>query len=108
MSELKTTYYNKAIKQWAIERQLDKAEPSKQMLKLIEEVGELASGIAKNKEDLIKDSLGDVYVVLLILSLQLGYDLDKCIEQAYNEIKDRKGQIQNGVFVKESDSNGEI
>ena len=34
---------NNAIKRWAINRGLDKAEPSKQMLKLIEEVGELLS-----------------------------------------------------------------
>lgn len=94
---------NNAIKRWAINRGLDKAEPSKQMLKLIEEVGELASGIAKGKKDLIIDSLGDVYVVLYILSIQLKLDFETCVEIAYDEIKDRKGIIKNGVFVKEKD-----
>lgn len=35
------------IKEWATERKLDEAQPEKQMLKLIEEVGELAQGLAK-------------------------------------------------------------
>jgi len=94
---------NNAIKRWAINRGLDKAEPSKQMLKLIEEVGELASGIAKGKKDLIIDSLGDIYVVLYILSIQLKLDFETCVEIAYDEIKDRKGIMKNGVFVKEKD-----
>ena len=94
---------NNAIKKWAINRGLDKAEPSKQMLKLIEEVGELASGIAKGKKDLIIDSLGDIYVVLYILSIQLKLDFETCVEIAYDEIKDRKGIMKNGVFVKEKD-----
>ena len=94
---------NNAIKRWEINRGLDKAEPSKQMLKLIEEVGELASGIAKGKKDLIIDSLGDIYVVLYILSIQLKLDFETCVEIAYDEIKDRKGIIKNGVFVKEKD-----
>lgn len=94
---------NNAIKRWAINRGLDKAEPSKQMLKLIEEVGELAGGIAKGKKDLIIDSLGDIYVVLYILSIQLKLDFETCVEIAYDEIKDRKGIMKNGVFVKEKD-----
>ena len=94
---------NNAIKKWAINRGLDKADPSKQMLKLIEEVGELASGIAKGKKDLIIDSLGDIYVVLYILSIQLKLDFETCVEIAYDEIKDRKGIMKNGVFVKEKD-----
>lgn len=94
---------NNSIKRWAINRGLDKAEPSKQMLKLIEEVGELAGGIAKGKKDLIIDSLGDIYVVLYILSIQLKLDFETCVEIAYDEIKDRKGIMKNGVFVKEKD-----
>lgn len=29
--------------------------------------------------------------------------LEECVQVAYNDIKDRKGQMINGVFVKESD-----
>lgn len=91
------------IKQWAIDRNLHTANPDKQMLKLFEELGELAEGMAKDKPEQITDSIGDVYVVLTILSLQLGINIEDCIAEAYDEIKDRKGRMVDGVFVKEAD-----
>ena len=93
----------KQIQKWAIDRNLNTAEPSKQFLKVSEEIGELAQGMAKNKQEQIQDSIGDVYVTLVVLALQLNLDIEKCIEIAYEEIKDRKGKMINGVFVKESD-----
>lgn len=151
------------VEQWFVDRNLDKAEPSKQFLKLMEEAGELFEGIAKNDKALIKDAIGDIQVVLIGLEMQLenqegrpgqsdleGYLLafvsalgmyagylanpdnkkaefsfalakgftptllkeiaqsfnttpEECLEIAYNEIKDRKGKLINGVFVKEED-----
>lgn len=91
------------IEEWAKERNLHTADPAKQMLKLGEEFGELCQGMAKNKPDQIEDSIGDMYVVLTILSMQLGLDIGLCISGAYAEIKDRKGEMVNGVFVKEAD-----
>ena len=92
------------IKQWARERNLHKADPSKQMLKLGEEFGELCEAIAKNrKKAAAKDAIGDMIVVLTILSMQLGVSIEECIEIAYDEIKYRKGKMIDGVFVKESD-----
>ena len=70
---------------------------------LIEEIGELAKGINKQKNILIEDSVGDSLVVLIILCQQLGFDLKECLQTAYNEIKDRKGKMIDGTFVKESD-----
>lgn len=91
------------IEEWAKARNLHTADPAKQMLKLGEEFGELCQGMAKNKPDQIEDSIGDMYVVLTILSMQLGLDIGHCISGAYAEIKDRKGEMVNGVFVKEAD-----
>ena len=91
------------IKKWAIDRGIQSGNPEAQMVKLLEEAGELASGINKNKLDLIIDSIGDVYVVLVILCMQLGLDINDCIRVAYYEIKDRKGKMINGTFVKEED-----
>lgn len=91
------------IRQWFRDRNLDTADPKAQMLKLIEETGELAEGIAKNRPEQIEDSIGDIYVVLVGLSLQLGLKIEDCINIAYEEIKDRKGKMINGVFVKDSD-----
>ena len=33
----------------------------------------------------------------------LGYDFDECFELAYQEIKNRKGKMVNGTFVKSED-----
>lgn len=91
------------VEQWFIDRNLDKADPDKQMLKLFEEVGEIASGMARNDIHEVKDGIGDVLVVLIGLSLQLEVSIQECLNIAYNEIKDRKGKLVNGVFVKETD-----
>lgn len=104
----KQEYYNvmsltKLIEKWAIDRGLDTADPNKQMLKLMEEVGELAQGIVKNNQHQIYDSIGDVYVALVILTWQMGWQIEYCIHAAWNEIKDRKGKLINGTFIKEED-----
>lgn len=91
------------IKQWAIDRGLDAADPAKQMLKLGEEYGELCRSLVVKNTSQVIDAIGDMYVVLVVLSMQLGLDIDDCINQAYEEIKDRKGRMINGVFVKDAD-----
>lgn len=91
------------IRAWSVERNLHDADPNKQALKLGEEAGELFEGLAKSDEALIKDAIGDIYVVLTILSQQLGFTIEECIEVAYGEIKDRRGKLVEGIFVKEDD-----
>lgn len=151
------------VQQWSIDRGLDKADSKKQLLKLYEEFGELASGIAKGNKEVVKDSIGDVVVVLIILAQQQGLEkisdfniicnhlqpsdlmpqvsetiglislrvrrtkdeieepivrlisylrtiaksenlnFEDCLSQAWNEIKDRKGKLIDGVWVKEED-----
>lgn len=158
----------KNIEQWAEDRNLHTADPIKQYDKLIEEFGELMKGINKQDMSMIKDSIGDMYVVLVVMGRQLGLsmtdllkekrvdtlrpqhstfgyvrvlnrladnmqsnefydgyvfiwnasDIEKqlirtcgeynisfmdCVGLAYNEIKDRKGKMINGKFVKEAD-----
>ena len=102
-TEAETEDITELIKKWAIDRGIQSGNPEAQMVKLLEEAGELASGINKNKLDLIIDSIGDVYVVLVILCMQLGLDINDCIRVAYYEIKDRKGKMVDGIFVKEKD-----
>lgn len=93
----------KLIEKWAREKNLDIAEPEKQMLKVVEEVGEVAAALARNNKNDLRDGIGDVVVTLVILAMQNDMDLYECLNQAYNEIKDRKGKNVNGVFVKEAD-----
>lgn len=151
------------VQQWSVDRGLDKADSKKQMLKLYEEFGELASGLAKGNKEVVKDSIGDVVVVLIILAQQQGIEkisdfcvifdhlsindlmpraaeliglislrirktndeieeyivrlisclrtvakyenlkFEDCLSQAWNEIKDRKDKLIDGVWVKEGD-----
>lgn len=172
MSDLKKLIKN--IEQWAEDRNLiEGSTPQKQFIKLMEEFGELCSGVAKNKPDVIKDSIGDCFVVMVILAKQnhidsvletisnldsfqpvfeldveeiiaetvvslgmlasklMGQNLEMttkvdaifgwpclslklisrkynlmltdCVQAAWDEIKDRKGRMIDGVFVKEGD-----
>lgn len=64
------------ILEWAKEKDLLKFENApKQRLKLLEEVGETARAILKNKTDEIKDGIGDIFVVLVILAEQLNKNI---------------------------------
>lgn len=74
-----------------------------QFMKVTEELGELAEGINKDKPEQVKDSLGDVLVTLILLAEDLGLNLLDCLNSAWNEIKDRKGEVKDGSFVKEED-----
>ena len=89
------------IKQWAKDRNLHEQDPKVQLSKLMEESGELARAILKEEINEQIDAIGDITVVLIVLSMQLGLDYSKCVELAYNEIKDRKGKIVDGVYIKE-------
>lgn len=91
------------IRVWAAYRGLDIADSNKQILKLGEEYGELCAAVARGHEEAATDAIGDMFVVLTILSLQRGIPIETCVMQAYQEIKDRKGEMVNGVFVKEAD-----
>ena len=93
----------KLVEKWSKDRDLHKAESSKQFLKVSEEVGEVASALARGQVEELKDGIGDVIVTLIILAQQQGLSVEECLETAYNEIADRKGKTVNGVFVKEED-----
>lgn len=162
------------ITAWAEARNLIKgATPAAQFVKLTEENGEIAEGLAEQNDDKIQDGIGDVAVVITVLAAQhgltvqecmtyldellddpeykvfplddlelaysyyagvlasgiakknlprikqgiahifviqeerscrlLGKPVVECIASSYNEIKDRKGKMVDGVFIKEAD-----
>lgn len=73
-----------------------------QLLKAFSEMGELADAINKRDIEGIKDGLGDVLVCLINVATIEDLDLTRCLNHAYNEIKDRKGYLnKEGVFIKE-------
>ena len=67
----------------------------------MEEAGELAQAILKNDEPEVIDAIGDMVVVLTNLAELRGYNIEKCIDSAYNVIKSRQGKMVNGTFVKQ-------
>lgn len=92
------------VQQWARDKGIVNIENvPKQMMKVMEELGETSQAILKNKPEETKDGIGDTFVTLIILSTQLGLDPLECLQSAYNEIKNRTGQTVDGVFVKSED-----
>lgn len=90
------------VEDWAHDKNLLHPENvERQFLKVIEEVGELASGIAKDERDETIDAIGDVFVTLIILSAQLELDPVYCLNEAYQVIKGRTGKTVDGVFIKD-------
>tara|TARA_R110001599_G_scaffold66437_1_gene187848 strand:+ start:994 stop:1794 length:801 start_codon:yes stop_codon:yes gene_type:complete len=90
------------IRKWASERDLYKKGDAKtQALKLVEEVGETCKAILKSDQAEIEDGIGDCVVVLTNLAHLCNTDIEHCIELAYNEIKNRKGKMNNGTFKKD-------
>lgn len=97
-------YLFEEIEKWADDKGLLKEENAPiQMCKVTEEVGEVAQAICKDNIDLLEDGIGDSFVTLIILARQKGLDPARCLERAYQEIKDRKGKTVNGSFIKEQD-----
>lgn len=70
-----------------------------QTLKTVSEVGELADNIAKDND--VRDDIGDILVTLILLAEIKNTSLFECLDIAYSTIANRKGQMVNGVFVKE-------
>jgi len=90
------------IRIWAEERGLyDKGDPKTQALKLVEEVGETCRAILKQDEPEIIDGIGDCVVVLTNLAHLCDTSIEECTRNAYNEIKNRKGRMDNGTFKKD-------
>jgi NTP pyrophosphatase (non-canonical NTP hydrolase) len=92
------------IRKWAKDRGIyDKGNSHTQYVKLMEEAGELAKALLKKDRPEIIDAIGDMVVVLTNLAHQEGFDIESCIDSAYNVINKRTGKMINGTFVKDAD-----
>ena len=95
--------YEQLIRQWHQDRNLiDGSTDKDQYLKLIQEAGELSDSICKGKD--IRDDVGDMLVVLINILTRNNLTLSECLAVAYDDIKDRKGKMVDGIFIKEGDS----
>ena len=107
----------KLIEQWAKDKNLLYAENAdKQFMKFIEEIFEFKTeydilwheverqgGISKDSVRLLMLEMGDIFVTLIILCNQIGIEPTRCLDMAYEKIKDRTGKTIDGVFVKKED-----
>ncbi len=92
----------KKVVQWHHDRNLIEGSSDKdQTLKLLQELGELSDSVCKGKD--IKDDIGDMLVVMLNITTRNNVSLEDCLARAWQDIKDRKGRMVDGIFVKETD-----
>ena len=99
---LSPSYFIDNVVQWHHDRNLiDGSTDKDQTLKLLQELGELSDSVCKGKD--IKDDIGDMLVVMLNITTRNGVTLSECLARAWDDIKDRKGKMVDGIFVKEED-----
>lgn len=108
-----------AIQKWHTGLNLIEGSSDKdQIVKLVEEFGELSRSIIRTPKatekwlnengypvsrDNLRDSIGDMIVVLINITMRNDLSLYECMKKAYDEIKDRKGKMVGGSFIKEED-----
>lgn len=92
-----------AVMEWGEAHNLH--DPKAQLNKVIEEVGEIAHEVTRNKYGAdFDDAIGDALVTIIILANIGGNDPRECLALAYNAIKNRKGHTENGTFIKEENA----
>lgn len=90
----------KNVIRWGRDKGLN--DPKAQLNKVMEEVGEIAHEVSRNRYgEEFRDAIGDTLVTLIILADIASARPKACLELAYREIRDRKGKTENGTFVKE-------
>lgn len=103
MSEHTTDELIKLVEEWSVARNIHNADSKGQMVKVTEEVGEVAKALLRKDMPELEDGIGDTVVTLIILAQQNGLTLNQCLESAYNVIKDRTGETRDGVYIKQED-----
>jgi len=108
------------VVEWGKEKGIiGSATPLQQWQKIKEEVEELGFALFAKQQGLIfyndvkmrnkgtdneiKDAIGDVLVTVILTAKLAGVNPVEALESAYNTIKERKGKMINGKFVKDGD-----
>lgn len=90
----------KNVIRWGRDKELN--DPKAQLNKVMEEVGEIAHEVSRNRYGKeFRDAIGDTLITLIILADIASAIPMACLELAYREIKNRKGATRDGTFVKE-------
>lgn len=90
--------------QWSEARKIiPNSTPLAQTKKAFEELTELQDALVWNDKQAAIDGIGDTVVCLINICALLDVNLTDCLKEAYEQIKDRKGSMNDeGIFVKES------
>ena len=95
--------------QWAKDRNIfENSNAIKQISKTQEELYESLTAlreIEQGKESIldVADGIGDMLVTIILLAEMVGLNSVDCLADAYEEIKNRKGKMVDGLFVKEKE-----
>jgi len=90
------------VVKWHLDRNLiDGSTDATQMVKLFEEVNELHQDVSYGRD--LRDELGDCLVVLINIAARNNFSLYEALEYSFSKIKDRKGEMRDGIWVKEAD-----
>ena len=86
---------------WGRDKELN--DPKAQTNKIVEELGEIAHEICRNRyhSDEMIDAVGDTLVTIIILADICKLDVRDCLQEAYNVINKRTGRTIDGTFVKD-------
>lgn len=89
--------------QWSEARKIiPNSTPFAQSMKAVEEINELVDALRDNNRAEAIDAIGDTVVCLINVCALLDVNLTDCLEAAYEQIKDRKGYMnEQGIFVKQ-------
>jgi NTP pyrophosphatase (non-canonical NTP hydrolase) len=93
--------------QWAKDRNiLENSNAIKQISKTQEELDETLDALKRleqGEESILEvaDGIGDMLVTIILLANIVGLDSVDCLADAYEEIKNRKGKMVDGFFVKD-------
>ena len=97
----------KKVIQWADDRNIfENSNAIKQISKTQEELDETLDALKRLKQGEesmleVADGIGDMLVTIILLAKLVGLNSVDCLAGAYDEIKDRKGKMIDGLFVKE-------
>ena len=95
--------------QWAKDRNIfENSNAIKQISKTQEELYETLTALREleqGKESIldVADGIGDMLVTIILLAEMVGLNSVDCLADAYEEIKNRKGKMVDGLFVKEKE-----
>lgn len=88
--------------QWGKDRDIySQSNITSQLIKLKEEVQEIEDAYSNSEQMNLLDAIGDCMVVLTHIAHMAESDLFSSFLCAWSEIKDRKGKMMDGIFVKE-------